>query len=394
MIKKMICVLAVLMSAAGVGLVVANGIAGGASALATTSLSPAMQKQLSSASQTFTDIGTFGGADGYPSAVNDFGEIAGYTNVGYQDTEAITWTPSHGTVDLGTLGGTQSEAFGINDFGEVVGGSMTASSPVGEFDAFAWTPRGGMIDLGTLGGTDFKFYDTRAFAINNLGEIVGQSVTVEGNENAVLWTPAGKTIDLGTLGGDYSQATGINDFGEVVGDSTLPNGDHHAFLWTAQKGMVDLGTLGGSTSGATGINDIGEITGTSQTSIYNSDLGADESHAFYWTARSGMVDLGTLGVTGANSIGASGINDQGEVVGSVQSENDGVFLNQPFAWSPHGGSTILPAYQSDLGSSNNGTGLVQTDEIAQATALNNFGEVVGFGTLPTFTQDAIVWRIP
>ena len=49
--------------------------------------------------------------------------------------------------------------------------------------------------------------------------------------------------DLGTLGGDYSHALGINDLGQVVGRSLTSTGAIRPFLWTAEGGMADLGTL-------------------------------------------------------------------------------------------------------------------------------------------------------
>ncbi|PTQ70815.1 putative secreted protein with PEP-CTERM sorting signal [Nitrosomonas oligotropha] len=52
-------------------------------------------------------------------------------------------------------------------------------------------------------------------------------------------------IDLGTLGGDYSHARAINDFGQVVGTSnTIEANGPHAFL-TGHNGvgMIDLSIL-------------------------------------------------------------------------------------------------------------------------------------------------------
>jgi probable HAF family extracellular repeat protein len=39
--------------------------------------------------------------------------------------------------------------------------------------------------------------------------------------------------DLGTLpGGSSSTATDINDLGQVIGDATTADGDTHPFLWS------------------------------------------------------------------------------------------------------------------------------------------------------------------
>src|SRR6266545_2475214 len=71
-------------------------------------------------------------------------------------------------------------------------------------------------------------------------------------------------IDLGALGGTFSDARAINERGQVVGESTTASGEVHAFLW--QDGtMSDLGTLGGDRSEAAGINEHGQVVGSSQT---------------------------------------------------------------------------------------------------------------------------------
>lgn len=90
-------------------------------------------------------------------------------------------------------------------------------------------------------------------------------------------------IDLGTLGGNASSAAAINNNGDVVGDSYTSASIPHAFLDTSGA-TTDLGTLGGSQSFATDINDSGQIVGGSQ--VVSSTL----SHPFLY--QSGvMVDI-------------------------------------------------------------------------------------------------------
>ena len=138
---------------------------------------------------------------------------------------AVTRTPPLGITitDLGTLGGPESQAHAINEQGQIVGWSDTAA---GELHAFLWQ-RDTMTDLGTLGGTMAAASD-----INDQGQIVGGSTTATRNWHAFLWQQGSRT-DLGTLGGINSEARDINEQGQVVGISSTAGGvATHAVLWT------------------------------------------------------------------------------------------------------------------------------------------------------------------
>ncbi len=58
--------------------------------------------------------------------------------------------------------------------------------------------------------------------------------------------PTGCAEDLGTLSGrDFSFARAVNDGDQVVGISVPNNRDPHAFLWSERTGMIDLGSFPG-----------------------------------------------------------------------------------------------------------------------------------------------------
>jgi probable HAF family extracellular repeat protein len=93
--------------------------------------------------------------------------------------------------------------------------------------------------------------------------------------------------DLGTLGGSWSEAHDINPSGTVVGTGENAGGYHRATMWSATYAVTDVGVLpGGSTSEAWGINNVGEFVGSSTAA------GGSYAHAYRWTARTGMQDLG------------------------------------------------------------------------------------------------------
>ena len=93
---------------------------------------------------------------------------------------AFAWTASDGMIDLGTLGGLRSEARAVNDHGDVIGWSLRLGSNWER--AFVWTPAEGMMDLVPLPGC----LRSSASHINNRRQIVGYS---DGNcdRRATMW---------------------------------------------------------------------------------------------------------------------------------------------------------------------------------------------------------------
>ena len=214
---------------------------------------------------------------------------------------------------------------------------------------YAATPLGSLGDGFTVGS-----------AINNAGQITGESRNSNGFLRAFLYSN-GSLTDLGVLpGGVASAGRGINNSGQITGyASTSGPAANHAFLFS-NGNMADLGTLGGMTSFGTsfgrGINDSGQITGDSVaggvdlaflyangvmtpifavesqgTAINASGQIAGQFatasgffHAFVYT-NGVTVDLGTLGGSGSF---ANGINSGGQVTGysSVPGGSNHAFL--------------------------------------------------------------------
>ena len=238
-------------------------------------------------------------------AINELGQVVGRSETAAGVEHAFLW--EDGTMhDLNVLGAAdlKSQAADINIRGQAVGFVWTADRSI----ASLWEG-GTMWDLGNLGS------GATADAVNVWGQVVGYSgVAGLGSVHAFRWSERAGMVDLGTLGGRDSSADGINNWGQIVGYSDLPTGARHAFLWSGGR-LQDLGTLGAGFAGsdASAVNDWGQIVGLSSVSPNPwLDLGLPR-HAFLWTKRGGMVDLGTLG--GIYSI-AYDLNERGHIVGA------------------------------------------------------------------------------
>ncbi|MGI4791114.1 MAG: DUF3466 family protein [Janthinobacterium lividum] len=214
--------------------------------------------------------------------------------------------------DLGTLGGDQDSAYSVNDQGLVVGMSMVDSNC---HHAFLWRS-GKMHDLGTLVRDPDQagqyLEDSTALAVNARGEVAGFSYTSSGHDadyHACLWI--GRYIlDLGTLGGRYSTARALNDVGEVVGQS-LTSGilpERHAFWWHDGK-MSDISPFSSKLSDALGINNRGQVVGLAE-------LPDGDYHAFFYS-KGQSQDLNNLLAAGSGweLQEAHSINNFGQIVG-------------------------------------------------------------------------------
>jgi len=171
----------------------------------------------------------------FATHMNDNGQVVGYTSVGTDLYHATRWDSNGAATELGTLGGNYADiANGINIQSQVVGQAWGGSN----FRPVSWNPAGAITDLGMLGG----IYGS-AFAINDFGQMVGESYTTNDEAtHATLWSN-GNIIDLGTLGGTNSKAWGINNQGQIIGSSFLADDvTQHVTLWnTDGSAPIDLG---------------------------------------------------------------------------------------------------------------------------------------------------------
>lgn len=286
------------------------------------------------------DLGSLGGPASAATAIDNLGNVAGWSLLlDGQTTQAYRTSGFGAPQSLGT-GSRISRAQGLGDDGFVVGVQYD-----GDGDAFAtrWSPGGLVENLGDA--------DSYALALNRSGIIAGSQ-----SGHAVTWTATGQMVDLGVTA-PWSSAYAINGYGAVAGTLQLANRAFRAFTTDGAGGVTTLGTLGGANSYGTAINNQGWVAGAST-------VAQGYLHAFLY-AQGRLTDLGTL--DGLGSSAAYGMNDAGQVVGYSQRAGGGqsAFLYQ-------GG------VMQDLNS------LIAVDSgwrLLEASAINGRGQIVGFGML-------------
>ncbi|MGA9544126.1 MAG: hypothetical protein WBQ85_11180 [Candidatus Sulfotelmatobacter sp.] len=216
----------------------------------------------------------------YGSAINDKGQVVGYTGYLPDDYEwAVLWTAAGG---MSIFGSSFSITLtnGISNTGQIVGENGTG----GDSGHATYWKNGVATQLEGLSSS-------AANGVNDAGQIVGWSyANTDSGEyvHAAIWNQSGTISDLGTLSGDlFSSAAKVSLFGLVIGSSgstlafpTLPGSNlglffeegpleviGRPFIWSEKSGMQDLNTLIRPNSGwvlntATDINVWGQIVGS------------------------------------------------------------------------------------------------------------------------------------
>lgn len=209
-----------------------------------------------SAKASFNILGTLGGRDCWAHGINNAGQVTGYSSIAPDQSTAHAFIFKDGVfTDIGAaLANAETLAASINASGQVAGWASSSTPTRGAF----------LYDNGF-----FLFFEQQGYAqdINDRGELVGGiSGDDDGSGRAFLYTHGAK-LDLGTLnGGTFARAYAINNLGVVVGvsgPSFFFDDGQKAFIYSGGV-MQDLNTLVAPLAGrvltsAADINDAGQI---------------------------------------------------------------------------------------------------------------------------------------
>jgi len=308
--------------------------------------------------------------------------------------------PAYIVYDTGTLGGTFSFGSGLSELGWVAGASTTSA---GALHASLAIP-GSVIDLGTLGGAnsavEWPIKNNHGLVVgisetatpDPLGESFSCAAFIATNGHTCLpflWRN-GTLAALPLLGGNNGFATGVNNAGLAVGWAETALHDpscvapqqlqFEAVAWAGDSGgaRVLAPLPHDSTSAATAINDAGEVVGIS--GDCDVAVGAFSArHAVLWL-NGNPIRLPTLGGEGWNTPMA--ISNDGIIVGFSDTSGDVV------------GGVLTPNFQAVLWTP---AGIVNLhtlpgDQIAEATGVNDFGQIVGTSFDASGNSRVFLWQ--
>jgi probable HAF family extracellular repeat protein len=250
-------------------------------------------------------LGTFRSAR--VGGIQSGGQFVGSFRPFPEEPDFVRYTTSSGFKTIGDLGGGATSANAINESGTIVGQSaLTGANEANR--AFRWTVAGGIVDLGVLPGRE----TSRAFGINDAGDIVGLSSSPTLGNRAVLWPSTGGMQEIGPA--QLGRALDINNFGSIIGTVTVATGGYYF----ENGNTTFLPNLAGLLDGYTvpqALNDLGQVVGYSSAIA---EFFTISENGFLWDETNGLRDLNDL--IPENSgwfLGtAFDINNAGQIVGT------------------------------------------------------------------------------
>lgn len=249
-----------------------------------------------------TDLGMLPGGDlSWGNGLNTAGDVAGLSVVG-STSRAVLWRSGQAPRDLGNVSAERgrlfdTEAFGLNDVGQVVGRGFTQTRAGTVSQGFVW--RGGAMQRLTGANTEAE---SSAIAINNAGNVVGLATT-GGVLRATVWLQ-GHPVPVGPATDNLAVAIDINERDQVVGYAVGNTTPATAFSWQAGVTTLLPGLAANAPTYARGLNDKGQVVGVASDGL--------RYDAVTWIG--GAVQR-LPGVAAAFESVAMDLNNAGQVVG-------------------------------------------------------------------------------
>lgn len=292
-----------------------------------------------------------------PVAINDLGQVVGQSEYGYAGGLDVYNLTSNSFTELAALPGNLPVVTGINETDQIVGTYAGPFNNGSVATTFGFEYQNGAYAAISYAPTNIWPF-THLNGINNLGTMVGSVTGWAGDvQYGLVYQNGTATTFSDPLAHNETQAIAINDLGQIVGESDFGG----SFLYSGGAFTRIVDPLAGSNgwTNVTGINDSGEIVGTYYDGVHQ--------HGFLYQGGNYTTINGPSGT----DTQINGINNLSQIVGTSFDANTGVL--QGFVATPDTNAPELFTSGADTVNFNSLTTTQQSAVTAGADLYNALG---------------------